>query len=89
MHWPSSVDDIGLGGATFPEMLILYDCWTGERLGIELAVHQNTRTGRPICMSPVPDGLGIEIWRSCRFPGSMFRALNGPPGGLLEESSSE
>ena len=68
MHWPSSVDDLGLGGATFL-MLIPYEIWTGERLGIELAVPKNSRTGRPVCMSPVPSGPGIEIW--FRFLGRL------------------
>ena len=48
-------------------MLILCEIWTGKRLGIELAVPQNRRTPRPTCMSPVPSGPGIEIWR--RFLG--------------------
>ena len=62
MHWPSSVDDLGLGGVTFL-MLIPYEIWTGEWLGIELAVPENRRTGRPVCMSPVPRRPGIEIRR--------------------------
>ena len=53
LHWPSSFDDLGLGGATFLEMLILFENWTGERLGIELVVPKNNRNGRLVGISPV------------------------------------
>ena len=33
-------------------------------------------------MSAVPVGPGIDIWRSCRFFGAIFRALRLLPGGL-------
>ena len=33
-------------------------------------------------MSAVPFGPGIDIWRSCRFLGAIFRALRLLPGGL-------
>ena len=32
-------------------------------------------TGRPISVSAVPFGPGIDIWRSCRFIGAMMRCL--------------
>ena len=40
------------------------------------------RAGRPISVSAVPVGPGIDIWRSCRFIGSIFRFLDRLPGGL-------
>ena len=40
------------------------------------------RAGRPISVSAVPVGPGIDIWRSCRFIGSFFRFLDRLPGGL-------
>ena len=33
-------------------------------------------------VSAVPFGPGIDIWRSCRFLGAIFRALRFLPGGL-------
>ena len=33
-------------------------------------------------MSAVPSGLGIDIWRSCRFICALFRSLCALPGGI-------
>ena len=43
---------------------------------------QYLRLGRPISVSAVPFGPGIDIWRSCRFIGAMMRSLCMLPGGL-------
>ena len=73
----------GLGvGGEFVELLILYEQWAGERLCLESAIPRYRRVGRPISVSAVPFGPGIDIWRSCRFLGSIFRALRLLPGGL-------
>ena len=40
------------------------------------------RPKRPISVSAVPFGPGIDIWRSCRFIGAMMRSLCMLPGGL-------
>ena len=40
------------------------------------------RPGRPISVSAVPFGPGIDIWRSCRFIGASMRSLCLLPGGL-------
>ena len=40
------------------------------------------RAGRTISVSAVPVGPGIDIWRSCRFFGSIFPFLDWLPGGL-------
>ena len=40
------------------------------------------RPGRPISVSAVPFGPGIDIWRSCRFIGAMMRSLCLLLGGL-------
>ena len=53
LHWPASGADLGVGGVSNVELLILHELWAGER-----------RTGRPISVS-VPPGPGIDIWRSC------------------------
>ena len=74
-----TIDNLGLGGATFLELLTLNEIWAGERLGIELAVPENRMKRRSISVS-VPFGPGMEIWRSCRFQGGMFRALTDLPG---------
>ena len=82
LHWPVAADDLGVGGVSFVEMLILYELWAGERLSLEKAVPRHRRVGRLISVSAVPFGPGIDIWRSCRFLGAIFRALSLLPGGL-------
>ena len=46
------------------ELLILCELWAGERLSLEKAVPRYLRPGRPISVSAVPFGPGIDIWRS-------------------------
>ena len=82
LHWPSTVDDLGVGGVSFVELLLLYERWAGERLVLEMSVPKSRRLHRPISVSAVPDGPSTDIWRSCRFLGAMIRALSGLPGGL-------
>ena len=82
LHWPSTVDDLGVGGVSFVELLILYERWADERLVLEMSVPKSRRLNRPISVSSVPAGPSIENWRSCRFLGAMLRALGGLPGGL-------
>ena len=82
LHWPAGAVEFGVGGVSFVEMLILYEQWAGERLLLEAAVPKSRRVGRPISVSAVPFGPGIDIWRSCRFLGAIFRALRMLPGGL-------
>ena len=82
LHWPVAADDLGVGSVSFVELLILYELWAGERLSLEKAVPKRRRVGRPISVSAVPFGPGIDIWRSCRFFGAIFRALSLLPGGL-------
>ena len=38
LHWPRGADDLGVGGVSYLELLILYERWAGERLVIESAV---------------------------------------------------
>ena len=64
------------------EMLISYELWAGERLSLEKAHPRYIRPGRQISVSVVPYGPGIDIWRSCRFIGSLMRSLCLLPGGL-------
>ena len=67
LHWPVGDLDLGVGGVSFVELLILYELWAGERLSLEKAEPRYLRPGRPISVSAVPFGPGIDIWRSCRF----------------------
>ena len=82
LHWPAGAVEFGVGGVSFVEVLILYEQWAGERLCLESAIPEYRRVGRPISVSAVPFGPGIDIWRSCRFLGAIFRALRMLPGGL-------
>ena len=63
--------DLGVGGISNVELLILYELWAGERLTLEKAHPRNLRPGRPISVSAVPFGPGIDNWRSCRFIGAL------------------
>ena len=67
LHWPAGGADLGVGGISYVELLILYEPWAGERLSLEKAHPRYLRPGRPISVSAVPFGPGIDIWRSCRF----------------------
>ena len=82
LHWPAHGGDLGVGGVSYVELLILYELWAGERFVLEKAHPRYLRAGRPISVSAVPFGPGIDIWRSCRFLGAIFRALCLLPGGL-------
>ena len=77
LHWPVGDLDLGVGG-----LVILYELWAGERLSLEKAHPRYLRPGRPISVSAVPFGPGIDIWRSCRFIGAMMRSLCMLPGGF-------
>ena len=68
-HWPACGFDLGVGGVSCVELLILCELWPGERLSSEKAHPRYLRPGRPISVSTVPFGPGIDIWRSCRFIG--------------------
>ena len=82
LHWPAGGVDLGVGGISFVELLILYELWAGERLSLEKAQPRSLRPARPISVSAVPFGPGIDIWRSCRFIGAFMRSLCLLPGGL-------
>ena len=82
LRWPAGSVEFGVGGVSFVELLILYEQWAGEGLCLEAAIPKSRRVGRPISVSAVPFGPGIDIWRSCRFLGAIFRALRMLPGGL-------
>ena len=82
LHWPAGAVEFGVGCVSFVEVLILYEQWAGERLCLESAIPRHRRVGRPISVLAVPFGPGIDIWRSCRFLGAIFRALRMLPGGL-------
>ena len=60
----------------------MYELWAGERLSLEKAHPRYLRPGRPISVSAVPFGPGIDIWRSCRFICASMRSLCLLPGGL-------
>ena len=81
LHWPAGSADLGVGGVSYVELLILYELWAGERLSLEKAYPRYLRPGRQISVSAVPFGSGIDIWRSCRFIGAMMRSLCLLPGG--------
>ena len=82
LHWLAGGLDLGVGGIFYVELLILYELWAGERLSLEKAHPRYLRPGRPISVSAVPFGPGIDIRRSCRFIGAPMTSLCLLPGGL-------
>ena len=76
-HWPAGECDLGVGGVSYVESLILYELWAGERLELEKAVPGYRRPGRSISVSAVPFGPGTDIWRSCRFLGGFVSRSSG------------
>ena len=83
LHWPSDMGDLGIGGVSYLELLILYELWAGERLVPEVAVSVSKRKERPILVSAVPLGPGTNIGRSCMFLGCLIRTLRCLRGGLV------
>ena len=81
LHWSVGDLDLGVGGVSYVELLILYELWAGERLSLEKAHPRYLRPGRPISVSAVPFGPGTDIWRSCRFIGALMRSLCVLPCG--------
>ena len=67
LHWPVGDLDLAVGGVSYVELLILYELWAGERLSLEKAHPRYLRPGRPISVSAVPFGPGIEIWPLMSF----------------------
>ena len=53
LHWPSAGGDLGPGGISNVELLILYELWA-ERFQFEKAVPRCKRVDRPISVSAVP-----------------------------------
>ena len=81
LHWPHSGANLGVGGVSYIELLILCELRAGEGLVLEEPLPWR-RLGRPMSVSAVPFGPGIDKWRSCRFLGGMLRALGALPGAM-------
>ena len=82
LHWPTGSDDVGHFGASFLELLILFEQWAGHRLLSEKVTRSHVWADRPILMPSVPVSEGIEIRHGCQFISSLVRALTKLPGGL-------
>ena len=51
LHWLVGGVDLGVGGVSFVQLLILYELWAGERLILEKAHPRYLVLGRPISVS--------------------------------------
>ena len=69
--------DLGVGGVSYLELLILCELWAGERLICEKSIPWRRRSGTAATASP-----GVEIWKSCWLLGCVLRFLWGLPGGF-------
>ena len=47
LHWPSIVEDLGVGGIPYVELRILSELWAGERLALEMAIPKYKRADHP------------------------------------------
>ena len=65
LHWPSAGGDLGAGGISYVELLILCELWAGERFQFDKAVPRCRRVDRPISVSAVPSGPGTANRRYC------------------------
>ena len=54
LHWPIGDLDLGVGGTTYVELLVLCALWAGERLSLEKGHPRYLRPGRPI--------VGCSFW---------------------------
>ena len=61
LHWPAGGVDLGVGGISYVQQLILYELWAGERLTLEKAHLRYLRPGRPISVSAVLFGPGTAV----------------------------
>ena len=61
LHWPAGGLDLGVGGISYVELLNLCELWAGERSSLEKAHPRYLRPGRPISVSAVPFGPGIDF----------------------------
>ena len=67
LTWPSEVVDLGAGGVSNVELVILYERWAGERLRIEDATPKYRRPGRPIQYQLHPCALILIFGSSVSF----------------------
>ena len=86
LHWPSEFHDLGSGGISLIELLILDERWTGGSLVPEKYFPKFRRPGRPISVSAAPEGPGTDTWKLCQHLAGMLRAkrlLLGGTGRLI------
>ena len=67
LYWPCEERDLGVGGVSYLELLLLYKLRAGERLVCEKAVSKMRRKSRPIPVSAAPVCPDIEMWKSSRY----------------------
>ena len=67
LHWLVGGADLGAGGVSHVELLILHELWAGGRLVLDKALPRYRRFGRTTSVLAVPFGPGMDVWRSCRF----------------------
>ena len=61
LHWPSAGSDLGPGGISYVELLTFCELRAGERFQFKKAVPRCKRVDRPISVSAVPFGPGIDM----------------------------
>ena len=72
LHWPAGGLNLGVGGVSYVELLILYELWAGERPSLEKAHPRYLGPGRPIsvvgfvglCLAPLVASTSLRKLRS-------------------------
>ena len=73
---------MGMFGASYLEVLILFEKWVRHRLLPEKTVPVDRRAGRASSAGCTPVTEGVQIWVGCKFVGGLFRSLSQLSGGL-------
>ena len=82
LTWPTEIIDLGPGGVSFVELLVLYEKGAGERLCVEFSIPKYRRPGRPISVSAAPLCPGTYMRNLCQYFATVMRALCRLPGGI-------
>ena len=82
LHWPAVVGDLRGSGTSTLSCLSSMSVGPVRGWFWSLLFPKARRGSYPISVSAVPAGPSIDIWRCCRFLGSVLRALGQLPGGL-------
>ena len=83
LHWLVGGLDLGVGGISYVELLILYELRAGERLSLEKAHHRYLDQGVQFQCRLFRLVQALILGALVAFLGSLVRFLDRLPGGLI------